>query len=300
MDKRTVDETIGRPERAHKPSRWLIAVHLCGGICLNTFLDVSGLSKLFLDSAFGSDPASASSYAAGAALVAVTALAIGYFLSKSLVNAIDSGAIRDRGKSILRIILPFAYFASAIILAMATDPLIASPKNVSISSPPTVQRSDMKPVVVWVISQSAEGMTEADLDLTMLKILQDWMVETILQKAESKFSAMGYDPKNFKPDISASSIYATVGGKKLAVIKITIDNSLRSVTILGITGNQLDRVTCLRASNQDIPVWSGVCGDEVQKTFGVSIHPRGNMRTGSTPPAMPAGEPGHSGSRQRG
>ncbi len=50
-------------------------------------------------------------------------------------------------------------------------------------------------------------------------------------------------------------------------------NPYAPVTLIGIKGTELLRVSCIRASNHDIPVWFGECGNEVLKTFGVSIQP---------------------------
>ena len=42
---------------------------------------------------------------------------------------------------------------------------------------------------------------------------------------------------------------------------------------MGIEGTELIRVSCNRIGNQDIPVSSGVCGDEVRKSLGVTFQP---------------------------
>ena len=84
---------------------------------------------------------------------------------------------------------------------------------------------------------------------------------------------MGYNPKDFNPNVTANSLYVSFAGKKLGVIKINSDNQIRSVTIFGIKGNELHRVTCVRASNRDIPILTGECGNKVKETFGVSIQP---------------------------
>lgn len=273
MDKSTEGEAVVRPVKEEKPSRWWIVFHIWGGICLKTYLDVSGLSNLFLGAPSGSDPASASSYAGAAALVAVGAVAIGYFLSKLLVKAIDDGALPNKGKLILKTVLPVVYFAGVVLLAMATAPLIASSTGVSKKALPAAQSSDIEPVMAFTTIQSAGRLREADLDQTVLKNLETWLVKTIHQGIWDKAVEMGYNPKDPKPNVVANSAYVTAGGKKLAVIKITMDYSVRSVTILGIKGNELHRVNCIRVSNHDIPVWSGECGNKVHEVFGVTIQP---------------------------
>jgi len=273
MDKSTEGEVTSQKDKGGKPSRWWMLYHFWAGICLKAYVDVSGLSKYVLGAPGGADPSSASSYAGSAAILAVGVVVLGYFLSKSLINIIDGSAMENKVKMILKTILPIAYFAGAVFLAMATAPLFAASDSIQKTSTTITQQSAMKPVMAFTTVQSSEGVTEADLNQTALATLETWIVETILQKGRNKYAEMGYNPKDFKPKVEANSVYITVGGKKLAVIKVNMDNSMRSVTIMGIKGTELHRVSCIRASNHDIPVWSGECGKEVRKTFGVSIQP---------------------------
>ena len=133
--------------------------------------------------------------------------------------------------------------------------------------------SPKKPVQAYETIQSAQGATEADLDQAFLNELENWIVETMYQKGRDNYAAMGFTSENFKSKIVANSTYVVVDGKKLAFIKINFDNSVRLVTIIGIKGSQLHRVSCARSSNHDIPVWSGECGNKVNEVFNVSIRP---------------------------
>lgn len=150
-----------------------------------------------------------------------------------------------------------------------------SPSNLADNSEEltTPKASAIAPVVVAVTVQSAEGCTDADLDQAGLKNFETWIVNTWIEKGKSKYAELGYDPNSFNPKVEATSVYVTVNGKKLAVIKVNMDNSVRSVTIMGIKGTELHRVTCIRNSNHDIPVWSGECGNKIQEVFGVAIQP---------------------------
>lgn len=181
--------------------------------------------------------------------------------------------MENKATILLKSILPIGYYASAVILSMATAPLIAASQGIQKTYTPSYQKTEIKPIMVYTTVQTSEGVTEADFDQAGLANLEAWLVETMLQKGRNKYAEMGYNQKDFKPKVSANSVYVTVGGKKLAVIKIIMDNSIRSVTIMGIKGYELHRVSCIRASNHDIPVFSGECGNEVRKTFGVIIQP---------------------------
>lgn len=215
MDKWTEEDTVNQLQEKDKPSRWWMLFHIWGGVCLKTYADISGLSQLLLGSSKGSDPSAASIYAGTAALIAVGTVALGYFLSKFLVNAIDRGGLPSKGKFIVKIILPFGYFAGAIFLSMVTAPLFAPSVGNSQSSSPASQQAKpavMQPVVAFTTVQSAEGVTEVDLDQECLKNLENWIVQTMLKKGRNKFAEMGYNPKDFKPKVIANSVYIIAGG----------------------------------------------------------------------------------------
>ena len=113
----------GEPvKKKEKLSRWWIGYHLWGGLCLKTFADISGLFNLILGIPKNSNPASASSYASLAGLLAVGIAALGYFLSLTIVKAIDAGSFSRKAKTTLKIILPFAYLAIALVMAMVISP----------------------------------------------------------------------------------------------------------------------------------------------------------------------------------
>jgi hypothetical protein len=273
MDKSSEDETISSKQKGEKPSRWWMLYHLWCGICVKVFADISGLSKFILGVTSGSDHASASSYAGTATMVAIGAVALGYFLSKSLVNVIDRSVVSKKVRIVFKSILPVIYFIATAFFASVLEPLLAKSESVQRSPTTITQQSKIKPVRAFTTTQGAEGATELNLDQSALKGLETWIVETLLKKGRNKFAEMGHKPEDFKPTISANSVYINAGDKKLAVIKINQDSSMRLVTIIGIKEAVLLRVSCLRASNHDIPVWSGECGKEIQKTFGVSIQP---------------------------
>ena len=142
-------------------------------------------------------------------------------------------------------------------------------KNALRPNPDVEQHSEETPIKAFTTVQSADGVTESDLDQTLLNNLEKWIVGTIQQKGELYFSEIGLDPTTFNPEFSASSLYAIVEGKKLALIKVS-SSSFRLVTVMGIKGTELIRVACIRRGNHDIPVWHGVCGDEVRKSLGVT------------------------------
>ena len=65
----------------------------------------------------------------------------------------------------------------------------------------------------------------------------------------------------------------TVGGRKLAVVKATMNAEVRVVWIVGLKDDQFVRVTRLRSSNDDITLFSGECATKITVAFGVSVRP---------------------------
>lgn len=129
----------------------------------------------------------------------------------------------------------------------------------------------LAPVYAAFTSQSAEGYTEADFDDDALARLEAWVINTIKAKMRVEFAEQGLDLAGMDDRIEADSTYLTVQGKKLAIIKASLGGAVRAVTLLGIDGDQIHRVTCIRKSNHDIRLWSGPCAEEIHKAFGVRL-----------------------------
>ena len=134
-----------------------------------------------------------------------------------------------------------------------------------------ITSTESEKVFAAITSQGTDGVTTSDLDQNALKNIEAWIVQTTLRKAKNYYSDLGNDSANLQPKVVANSVYLNVDHKKLAIIKINIDNLVRSVTILGIEGEELLRVGCIRKGNQDIPLFSGECSAKIQEAFGVSI-----------------------------
>jgi hypothetical protein len=128
MSEPTKDEIVTQPVINEKLSRWWIICHLWGGVCLYIYLVASGTYQLILESQIVYDSESAVRIAG--LIMLVTGLT-GYLISRSLVRAIESGAMGNKGKLALKISLPILYFVGAVILAMATTPFISSTTGVS-------------------------------------------------------------------------------------------------------------------------------------------------------------------------
>lgn len=128
------------------------------------------------------------------------------------------------------------------------------------------------PVVTIVAIQSNEGLNESDMTPALLKRMEEWSVSTSRKKMSQSLARSGQNSNiAYQVPISSQSLFNVVGGEKLMIIRMTVDNSIREVSVLGFKGSEFYRIGCLRASNHDIPVFSGECGKVVKETFGVSI-----------------------------
>lgn len=127
-------------------------------------------------------------------------------------------------------------------------------------------------IIVLSASENSNGLKEKDLNHSVLSIWENWLVKTTTANAYRNFSEQGYDPSKLKLKIKKDSLFINVSGKKLAVIRLNLNSLVRHAIVMGIKGDELYRVTCIRPSNHTIPILYGKCGDEVGKIFGVKIN----------------------------
>ncbi len=270
MDSKDGSKYVKQNGKKHSKWWWNL-YHLWAGYCLKMYFEFSGLSQLLLGSLKGSDKSSSLGHAGISGFMIVGTLALGFFLSRSLIKAIDRGSEKSKGRSFVKAILPIGYLAGAAFFAMVTaSSLSQSSSEPSISETNTL---GMAPVTTLASVQSSEGVTEADFDQVSLENFESWIVEEMLRIGKNHFTEKGFNPIDLKPKVEAKSVYLIAEGKKLAIVKVNVENSIRSVTIMGIKGGELYRVGCIRRSNHDIPVFSGSCGNKVEEVFGVSIRP---------------------------
>ncbi len=133
--------------------------------------------------------------------------------------------------------------------------------------------SEHAPVIAAITIQDSEGITEESLNQETLKNIETWLIQTMKQKGKNNFASSGYDPHDFDPKFHADSVYMNIDNKKLAVIKINVENAVRSIYVMGFEANEFLRVTCLRNSNHDIAVFSGECGNKIKEAFNIELKP---------------------------
>jgi hypothetical protein len=141
-------------------------------------------------------------------------------------------------------------------------------------APPGSVSDQTAPIIATMTIQPTESTSEAEMDIDTLERLEQHMMQTTLERGRSNFAKQGFDPKTYNPKIDVSSVYTISGGKRLAIIKMSVDSRVRTVWVMGFSGGQFLRVTCIRASNHDIPVFSGECGQKVSDAFYPPMKPQ--------------------------
>ena len=128
--------------------------------------------------------------------------------------------------------------------------------------------ADSSEITVLTGSQTADGMTQDDLNMEMLAAIELTTKNKLKEKMVDVMIADGIKQPKF--EVNASSVYVTVQGLKLAVVKLKIENT-NQVFIYGIKGDELLRVGCLSLTKKTIPISYGKCGEAIKKVYGVDI-----------------------------
>lgn len=125
-------------------------------------------------------------------------------------------------------------------------------------------------ITALVSIQDAEGVTQSDFNLDMLRAFENHTVASMKEKVSVNLRDKGYP--NAKVDIVASSVYLEVSNKKLAVIKLKhLPYSLNQVFVFGIVGKELRRVICTRQTADQIPLSYGSCSKKIEEAYGIKL-----------------------------
>lgn len=128
-------------------------------------------------------------------------------------------------------------------------------------------------IVVLSSTEEADGTTQADFDLPVLKMLERRSVETLRAKMTAYLRSQGQTAA--LPNMQSESHYVESQGVKLAVVRIRGKGFLNQAFIYGIRDKAFLRVACARTRNFDeaVPLFYGPCGEKIREVFGVAIKP---------------------------
>lgn len=127
-------------------------------------------------------------------------------------------------------------------------------------------------ILTMFAAEESGGTTQADLDIPVLKMLEQRSVEMLESKMRNYLAAQGQSAQ--LPKLQSEANYVESGGIKLAVVRIRSPKVLHQVFIYGIKGDSFLRVACARTSNfeQTIPLFYGPCGEKLRDVFGASVN----------------------------
>ncbi|MCS7215497.1 MAG: hypothetical protein RMI30_00395 [Thermodesulfovibrio sp.] len=253
-----------------KSSKYWSIYHLIVGSILYSTIKASGIYDRILSFFYiASGHSSAIFYGFIAGLTTIAIILAGYIFSKFIVNLINKSQMSNKSKDILKVAFPLGFFVFlSVILYIPYTQLSKQEEDKKLSTNYKALEGGEKVITATTI-QPAQGLRESDFNQVFLKNIEKWLIETITKKARQKIAEMGHNPEKFKPKYTANSGYVIVEGKKLAIIKIKFEEIFQTVTIIGIRGNELVRVTCIRLDEGEIFLWSGACGEEIRKAFGI-------------------------------
>jgi len=118
--------------------------------------------------------------------------------------------------------------------------------------------------------QDAEGVTQSDFNLDMLRAFENHTVATMKEKMSSNLRDKGFP--NAKVDIVPSSVYFDVSGKRLAVVRLKHPPyALNQVFVFGVVGKELRRVVCTRQAAEQIPLSYGSCSKKIEEVYGIKL-----------------------------
>ena len=135
-------------------------------------------------------------------------------------------------------------------------------------APPKRPAPRQPAIRVLASAQSADGLTENDMDQNFLSNLEAYTVERQVANSRRVLESNGVNAPMPRP--TSSALYVMSGGRKYAVVRTTFaggGGKVYSAQIMGIVGDQMRRVICISQTGE-VPITYGVCADKIQETFG--------------------------------
>ncbi len=137
------------------------------------------------------------------------------------------------------------------------------------SATPTIKTS--------VTLQPSNGLTENDFSMQMLSSIEEWSKGRVLENSKKAFVSQGFSADQFKGKVRAESNYLSMSGKKLGVVNLSVfsENSdqaiVKMVRVFGFVDDGIATVSCMRQSDEKIPITFGPCGEKLKEVFNLSF-----------------------------
>ena len=124
-------------------------------------------------------------------------------------------------------------------------------------------------VRTFVSTQDAQGITQASLDSSFLKLIESYTLERVRIKANEYLASIG--KRNERVQLTSEATYVYGGNQKLIIIQIIDKNGVVNLIVGGIVGSEFKRVMCLKTTPGSPPISHGPCGAKISEVFGVTF-----------------------------
>jgi hypothetical protein len=131
-----------------------------------------------------------------------------------------------------------------------------------------VSQSDVRAVVS---RQSADGVTDSQIDVAFADALGEWLAERTYVNAVKIAQEQGRTAEVVKPQ--PETVIVERGGRRFVVTRMRVGAYTPIASIFGIQGDEAVRVSCFGSDTSNVTISSGSCDDEVRRVFGTSISP---------------------------
>jgi hypothetical protein len=123
-------------------------------------------------------------------------------------------------------------------------------------------------VMTVAASESANGVTQADFTLDMLREFERRSAEGVRRKLTEHWERERETGP--VPSFTSESHYIQPGAVKIAVVRLK-GQYVNQLLFYGIVANELRRVACFKTKNLDkaIPMFSGPCGARLREAYGI-------------------------------
>lgn len=123
-------------------------------------------------------------------------------------------------------------------------------------------------VMAVAASESANGVTQADFNLDMLREFERRSAEGVRRKLQEHWERERETGP--VPSFTTESHYIQPGAVKIAVVRLK-GKYVNQLLFYGIVGNELRRVACFKTTNPEkaIPMFSGPCGGRLREAYGI-------------------------------
>lgn len=166
--------------------------------------------------------------------------------------------------------------AILVVVVAPTATYLLSAKSATISAQTRGKpvKSGSTQIQTIVSRESADGFTEADINVNVMLKLEARTLEQFRAGMVRELSTAG---KTFNPArMTADSVVTEIGSRRLIVTRIKTDGQVTAAQVFGVNQQEAVRVACVPSAIVDDIVMSRECRARVQSIFGVNLNLSGN------------------------